>query len=70
MKCEFGVVKKVWLSEDWVVLIHNPAWTETARKIQEELEEKGIEVVRLNTGVDSEADEARKLLELCFQTAE
>jgi maleate cis-trans isomerase len=67
IKCEFGVVKKVWLSENKVVLIHTPMWTETARKLEEEFEEEGIEVLRLNTGVDYEAEKAEELLRLCFE---
>jgi DNA-binding LacI/PurR family transcriptional regulator len=68
VECEFGVVKKVWLSENKVYLIHTPMWTETARKIEEELSKEGYDVVRLNVGVDYEAERADELLELCFQS--
>ena len=65
IKCEWGVVKEVWLSENKVVLIHSPDWTETARRIQEELMTEGYDVIRLNTGVDYEAEEAERLLDKC-----
>jgi hypothetical protein len=66
IKCEFGVVKRVWF-ENKVVLIHSPAWTETARKLQEQLMDEGYHVVRLNTGVDIDAEMAEELLDMCFQ---
>jgi hypothetical protein len=52
VRCEFGVIKKVWLGERKVVLIHSPDWTETARRMQEELMAEGYDVIRLNTGVE------------------
>jgi DNA-binding LacI/PurR family transcriptional regulator len=68
IRCEFGVVKKVWLlKENKVVLIHDPAFHETARRIQEELMAEGFNVIRLNTGVDEDRIEATKLLHLCFE---
>jgi hypothetical protein len=67
IKCEFGVVKEIWLSENKVVLIHSPAWTETARRIQEELMAEGYDVVRLNTGVEEDDIRAEELLDMCFQ---
>jgi DNA-binding LacI/PurR family transcriptional regulator len=67
IECEFGVVKKVWLGNK-VYLIHTPMWTETARRVEEELREAGYDVIRLNVGVDYEADRADELLELCFQS--
>jgi len=67
MRCEFGVVKKIWIDDKKVVLIHTPMWTETARKLEEELMEEGYEVSRLNTGVDYEAEKAEELLDQCFE---
>jgi DNA-binding LacI/PurR family transcriptional regulator len=67
MECKFGVVKKVWLSENKVVLIHDPAFWETARNLEAYLREQGYDVVRLNTGVEEDSAEAEKLLEKCFE---
>jgi predicted CoA-binding protein len=68
IKCEFGVMKKIWLSERKVVLIHSPQWTETARRIQEELMTEGYDVIRLNTGVEEDARRAEELLDICFSS--
>lgn len=65
IKCEWGVVKKVWLSEKKVVLVHSPAWYETARKVEELMAEQGYNVVRLNTGNELDAELADELLDDC-----
>jgi hypothetical protein len=66
IKCKFGVVKEIWLSENKVVLIHDPAFWESAYRRQLELQEEGIDVVRLNTGVEEDKKTAEKLLDMCF----
>jgi len=73
--CRFGVVKEVWVTDDKVCkvyLIHSPAFTETAIERQKHYqkhceEEYGckIIIIRLNTGVEEEAERAAELLELC-----
>jgi len=68
VKCKFGVVKEIWLDEKTVVLVHSPAFTETAIKRQQELDVIRLNTVRLNTGVKEEEEEAEKLLELCFSS--
>ena len=67
LKCEWGVVKRIWLSESEVILIHSPEFWETASRIEQGLRENGINVVRLNTGVDEDARRAEELLDMCFQ---
>jgi hypothetical protein len=69
-KCKFKVVKEVWLDENEVVLIHSPEFWYTATELEEWLRERGVKVRRLNTGVREEAEEAEKLLELCFQSTD
>ena len=67
--CKFGVVKEVWLSEKKVVVIHSPVFWESGYRRQLELVSEGYDAVRLNTGVEEEAIEADRLLELCFDSA-
>jgi hypothetical protein len=67
VRCEFGAVKKIWLGENKVVLVHSPTFYETAKKIEEELIAEGYEVLRLNTGLEEDRVEAEKLLNQCFE---
>jgi hypothetical protein len=67
MRCEFGVVKKIWIDENKVVLIHDPAFWESAYNLQIELQNEGYEVSRLNTGVEEDRKEADRLLDQCFE---
>jgi hypothetical protein len=67
--CRFGVVKVI-VDKDRkkAIVVYSPAFYETYLKIVKELEDEGYEIVRrLNTGVDVEAEEAERLLELCFK---
>ena len=67
MRCEFGVVKKIWIDDKKVVLIHDPAFWETAYNLQLQLQQEGFDVVRLNTGVEEDRREAERLLDQCFE---
>jgi predicted CoA-binding protein len=67
MKCEFGVVKKIWINENKVVLIHSPDFWETAYNLQLQLQQEGFDVVRLNTGVEEDRVEAERLFDQCFE---
>jgi len=67
MRCEFGAVKKIWINENKVVLIHDPSFWETAYNLQIELQNEGYEVIRLNVGVEEDRVEAEKLLDQCFE---
>jgi hypothetical protein len=67
MKCEFGIVKKIWVDKKKVILIHDPAFWESAYRLQLELQEKGYEVTRLNTGVEEDRKVAERLIEQCFE---
>jgi hypothetical protein len=61
-----GVVKEVWF-EDRIYVIHSPASWESGYKRQQKLQEEGLEVYRLNTGVKEDAELAQKLLDLCLE---
>jgi hypothetical protein len=67
MRCEFGGVKKIWIDDKKVVLIHDPAFWETAYNLQLQLQQEGFDVVRLNTGVEEDRREAERLLDQCFE---
>ena len=67
MRCEFGAVKKIWVNENKVVLIHDPSFWETAYNLQLQLQQEGYDVRRLNTGVEEDRVEAEKLLDQCFE---
>ena len=67
MRCKFGTVKEVWIDDKKVVLIHDPAFWETAYNLQIELQNEGYDVTRLNTGVEEDRVEAEKLIDQCFE---
>jgi hypothetical protein len=60
--CEWGVVKKVWLTPRTVYLIHGPDFYETAIRIEAWLRAHGFNVYRLNTGSMEEFEFATWLL--------
>jgi DNA-binding LacI/PurR family transcriptional regulator len=63
IRCEYGTVKKIILEiSKRAILIHSPAFTESAREIEDELKRQGYIVYRLNTGVKEEEKEAERLL--------
>jgi hypothetical protein len=64
-----GVIKEIWF-EDRIYVIHDPMFWETGYKRQQKLQEEGLEVYRLNTGVKEDAELAQKLLDLCFSESE
>ena len=67
MRCVYGVVKEIWVNESKVILIHSPDFWETAYKMQIELQSRGLNVIRLNTGVEEDRREAERLLDQCSE---